>query len=59
MIICGEGTLKIKLEYQVQVVGRQEIQVRPEIENEQVGAWEGISDLFGCFDGVVEVNTPS
>lgn len=25
--------------------------------NEQVGAWEGINDLSGYFDWVVEVNT--
>ena len=33
------------------------VQVRQEIVNEQVGAWEGINDLSGYFDWVVEVNT--
>lgn len=51
MIICGEDTLKIKPGYQIQVAGRQEVQVRQEVENEQVSVLEGVSDLLGCFDG--------
>lgn len=51
MIINGEDTLKIKPGYQIQVAGRQEVQVRQEIENEQVSVLEGINDLLGCFDG--------
>lgn len=55
MITGGEGTLKIKPESQIQVAGRWEVQVRQEIENEQMGAQEGINDLFGYFDWVAEV----
>lgn len=57
MLIYGKGVLKVKPKCQTQVADRQEVQVRQEIANEQVGAWEGINDLSGYFDWVVEVNT--
>lgn len=50
MITGGEGTLKIKPESQIQVAGRWEVQVRQEIENEQMGAQEGIND---CLDVLI------
>ena len=57
MLIYGKGMLKVKPKYQTQVADRQEVQVRQEIVNKKVGAWEGINDLSRYFDWVVEVNT--